>query len=490
MTWNRQGTPNGAPVGSSFFMNGHLLRMTVLVLTSDPLPLPNLPATGAGLRAWGLAQGLVSAGIDARALMPASILAGRADAAVEPYASHVFPDDDLPGAIARAKPACIVLQHWGISARVGAVDCPIAIDLAGPHLLERRHWGQEHLEADWQEKVNALRRADFVVCSGRDQRLYFLPWLMQAGFDVADPQLCPAIPFSWSPEGPPARTQPARAGAELTFIAGGVLLPWQNPLPLLQVLLQEMDRAGRGRLIYAGGAHPSINVAGGEVVQLLQPLQSHPRVQWRGLAPLEEWLQVLAQADLAFDLLPRNNERELAFPTRTAMYLWAGLPVLHGHYDELGRAIERRDAGWAIDPGDESALRQALRKILAGDVDVAAKAHHARDFAREHLNWARTIGPLAQFCANPSRRTSVAVADLSNEETPQVQALRRELAYARSDLAALQGKWPFRLARALKKLAYLGAPVIYPAMLVLLACIAVGALIADYLPARKKAALP
>ena len=35
----------------------------ILILTTEPLPLPGMAATGAGLRAWGLAFGLRSAGM-------------------------------------------------------------------------------------------------------------------------------------------------------------------------------------------------------------------------------------------------------------------------------------------------------------------------------------------------------------------------------------------------------------------------------------------
>ena len=36
----------------------------IAVLTTDPLPVPGSPTTGAGLRAWGLAEGLRARGHD------------------------------------------------------------------------------------------------------------------------------------------------------------------------------------------------------------------------------------------------------------------------------------------------------------------------------------------------------------------------------------------------------------------------------------------
>lgn len=455
--------------------------MTILVLTADPLPLPGLPATGAGLRAWSLAEGLSALGVAARAIMPASILTGRADLTAEPFASHVYPDASLQDYLDQARPQAIILQHWGMMSRLRATDLPLAIDLAGPHLLERRHWGHENLAADQAEKLAALRRADFVVCSGKVQRLYFLPWLTMAGFDPADPQLCPAIPFSWDPEGPPARQTAPGDSPEITFVSGGVLLPWQNPLPLLQILLEEMDECGRGRLIFCGGAHPSMNVAGGETVALLEALEHHPRVELHPLTPLDEWIRLVSKCDVAFDLFPRNNERELAFPTRTSMYLWNGLPVLHADYDELAGLIQEYGAGWTVDPASSDALRAVLRRILGGEERLQKMAASARKLAEERLNWAETMKPLAEFCRDPKRRAGATATSggESAEESTRILALQRDLAVAQMEVEAVQGKWPFRLARILKRMSWLIAPLVYPVALMILALVAVLARLAD-----------
>ncbi len=462
--------------------------MTILVLTADPLPLPGLTATGAGLRAWSLAKGLCAAGVDARAAMPASILTGRFDPATEPYSRHVYPDASVVKFIEQERPEAVVLQHWGMMARVGDLPCPVAIDLAGPHLLERRLWGQSNLSADQNAKIAALRRADFVVCSGQWQRMYFLPWLMEAGFDPADPTLCPAIPFSWAPEGPLPRSTMPGESEELTFVSGGVLLPWQNPLPSLEILLAEMDQANCGRLIFCGGAHPSMNVAGGETVRLLETLEKHPRVQMQPLMPFDDWLKLISTADVAFDLLPFNNERQIAFPTRTSMYLWSGLPVIHADYDELGSWIQQSQAGWALDPENEGVLRQTIRSILLDRSQISRAAANARTLGEKRLNWATTIGPLADYCRNPRRRNAAfdSSAKLESEPSTRELSLQRDLELSRSEAAALKGKWPFRLARRLKSASWLLAPVVYPVLLLFLSCVFLFLKLADLYGDKRK----
>jgi hypothetical protein len=459
--------------------------MTILVLTADPLPLPGLAATGAGLRAWSLAEGLKSQGLDARAVMPASHLEGRADSFSQPYSKHVYPENDPADFVRRAKPSVVVAQHWGMLARLGDCACPVAVDLAGPHLLERRHWGNADVAAGGAEKIQALSRADYVFCSGRDQRLYFLPWLAMAGFDPGDLELCPSIPFCWSPEGPVGRTKAPGQGEEVVFLAGGVLLPWQNPLPAIKVLLETFDETGKGRLVFHGGAHPTLNVSGGEQEELLDFLHRHPRVECGPLLPFDEFLGVLNQADAAFDLLPRNNERELAYPIRSSMYLWAGLPVIHADYDEPGRLIAGRNAGWALDPENGGKIRTTVRSILESPAQLSERAQGARKIAAER-NWSSVIGPLADFCKNPkAREGKKSISVDSREDSMRIIALQRDLEQARAEAASLRGKWPLRLARRLKALSWLAAPVVYVGVFVVAAFVALGAIAGAVFPGRK-----
>ncbi len=188
---------------------------SILVLTTEPPPLPGLATTGAGLRAWGIANGLRSAGFDSVTLAFAadSVRGTGADTEVLPWVRPVE-RAALDEFVRDTRPDAIVFQHWGMMRDLREdPGCPIAVDLAGPHLLERRLWGSKDPAADRREKLAALSRADFVVCSGQFQRCYFVPFLVDAGFDARSAELCPVIPFSLSPELPePLPDSRCRAG--------------------------------------------------------------------------------------------------------------------------------------------------------------------------------------------------------------------------------------------------------------------------------------
>ncbi|MDK2970456.1 MAG: hypothetical protein PWP23_211 [Candidatus Sumerlaeota bacterium] len=376
--------------------------MKLLVLTTEPVPLPGLPATGAGLRAWGLTFGLRAAGYaDTVLAFAADSVRGR-DLPPSPVPGVMtFERSRLKEFIAEQQPDAVILQHWGLGKWLPELTCPLAIDLAGPHLLERRLWGSTNPEEDLREKVQTLARADYVVCSGEFQRHYFLPFLFQAGFDAAD-HLCPVIPFSVSPDIP---TRPHAERNAADFLYAGFFLPWQDPAKTLEWTLETLAKRDKGRLVVVGGPHPGGDVSGGKYDALLEMLDEHERVERRGPMAFDEYLvSTLLQCGVAVDLLPRNPERELAFPTRTVVYMWAGLPVIHNDYDELAEPIRRAKAGWTLDPGDKRGLQRTIERLAGHSEDVERRSQNAQDLVRARYTWDKTIEPLARWCENPAPR--------------------------------------------------------------------------------------
>ncbi|MBI1293051.1 glycosyltransferase [bacterium] len=382
----------------------------ILVLTTDPLPLPGLPATGAGMRAWGLGLGLRAAGLGEVTIACAADAArGRSVPFDQIPGVASFERSELDAFIASRNPDAIVFQHWGLMSEMKKkAPCPVAVDLAGPHLLERQLWDSKRPAEDLAEKLRALALADFTTCSGRFQRHYFMPFLLQAGHDPRS-QLCPVIPFSLAPDQP--LSDPDRDFSR--FLFSGMFLPWQDPEKTLRTALEAMEEKQRGKLVFIGGPHPAGDVSGGRFDRLLEFLSSHPMVEMQGTQPFDKLIDVMRGCAVAVDLMPRNAERELAYPTRTVTYMWAGLPVIHNNYDELAEPIERAKAGWTFDENDTDGVRRLVQRLLGHREDTERRSANARRLVAEGHAWDRTIEPLAKWCANPTerrgKRTAVAV---------------------------------------------------------------------------------
>ncbi|MFH0794729.1 MAG: hypothetical protein V2A74_11920 [bacterium] len=349
-------------------------------------------------------------------------------------------------------------QHWGILKDLGEVDCPLALDLAGPHLLERLFWGSRAHDNDLQEKLAALRRADFVTCSGEYQRHYFLPYLARAGHRIdgtTDP--LPVIPFSVPPELP---TQ--AVGDSAHFIYCGFFLPWQDPSAALETLLEVFDETGKGALDFFGGPHPMMDVSRGRFQALLERLKSHPRVNMRGVQSFDRLLEAYRVGGVALDLMARNPERELAFTTRTVYYLWAGLPVVYNDYSELSVMIRESGSGWTFDPSQKGEVRKLLLELVEGRIDLAPHRQAARRLVQERFTWDKTISPLADFCSAPRRREVMDRAP-STQETQilELEQMRQEISALKSQWTTLEGKRSFQLYRRLMRSSTWLAPLVY-----------------------------
>ncbi|HOE63663.1 MAG TPA: glycosyltransferase family 4 protein [Candidatus Sumerlaeota bacterium] len=429
----------------------------VLILTTEPLPYRGMPTTGAGLRAWGLAEGLRACGLDVSIAMPAETIEGRT--INDPAFSadiNIFKRPFLMEFINKINPDVLVFQHWGLMEHLQGATCPLALDLAGPHLLERYYWSDSNItssdepakvfstdyEKNLSEKLRALRLADFITCSGTFQRHYFLPFLAMTGWHINSGSL-PVIPFSINPVPPEGRGALERQPD--TFVYGGMFLPWQNPEKPLRWLLEVFDEFNRGTLLFFGGMHPTMDVSQGKFEGLLQHLSKHPRVVMKGMLPFDELCKEYIQASAALDLCEQNPERELAFTTRTAVYLWCGLPVIYNNYSELSGYIEKADAGWCLDPEDEKTFKQTIRDILNNNTSLEEKRRNAENLCANKLDWTKTIKPLADFCLAPFYREGKSGVLLAAEyRTQKMSQLEMDLEQTRRELLTLKGKMIFK----------------------------------------------
>ncbi len=343
--------------------------------------------------------------------MPAAALEGRSvDGAIRDLAWTI---GTLSEVIARSHAEIVIACNWPVAANIHHCPVPLVLDQHGPHLLERQYQAAfRGFDENARAKRLALSKADYFSCAGDLQRLYFLPWLMEAGFQLDDGRIS-SIPVSLSPDLPPHDFSD-----ELTFVYGGVFLPWQDPRGGLQEVLAQLRQRECGRLKFFGGKHPVYPVDTGLFEALRTQLESHPRVRVQPMVAHDDLVEAYRHAHVAVDLMARNPERELAFTTRTVEYLWCGLPVIYNDYAELSRLIREYRAGWTIDPNDPEAIRAAVNEAFERPDLVREYSRNAQRLVRERLTWDRTIEPLDAICRAPTRRPRLT----SNTTLPETQS--------------------------------------------------------------------
>ncbi len=379
----------------------------VLLISPDVLPVGDIPASGAGIRAWALGQGLKSRGHQVRFAMPAAALAGREEQVPAEIRELAWTPETLQTLVDGLAPEVIVSCGWPNLTWLERANVPVACDFTGPHLLERDYQGYRDPSTNADEKRTAIDRADFFTCIGERQRYYFLGWLAGAGVPARDLDAAlKVIPYSVSPEQPGHAWPDTWAGTDVTFVYGGIFLPWQDPSLALTTLVETLEARDSGCLHMIGGRHPFHAVDPGLFEPLIERLQSSPRVEMSGLQPHDALVVIYRRAHVAIDLMRRNPERDLAFPSRTIHYLWCGLPVIHSRHSEVAAHIAAYEAGWIVDPDDPAAIRVVIESILDNPDEARRRGENAARLAADRFAWDQTIEALDAFVRRPYIRES------------------------------------------------------------------------------------
>ncbi len=378
----------------------------VLLFTNGTPPIDSrMPATGDGLRAWQIYQGLKSEGFEVGLSLDNRVYKKFREYLSDDLGRLSF-DVTSKGqerVIELFQPDAIIVTHWpGIF--FNGSDIPVALDFHGPHLLERSFQGFGTIESNLQEKLHKIREADFFTCAGEYQKYYFSSMLLRAGITEAiNGRLIRSIPISLDPN-LPIIDYNKKSYNRMRFIYSGIYLPWQNPFGSFTAFIERFSEDDARLLDIFGGKHPVYQMNSETFDKFVKESDGNPSVRFRGLISRDELIEEYKSAHVALDLMSWNLERELAFTTRTIEYLWSGLPVIYNNFSEISEYIKKYNAGWCIDPDDPDELKAVFDEIVNYPHNLVELSMNAQKLVRECFTWDKTIGPLKEFCKNPKKR--------------------------------------------------------------------------------------
>jgi len=397
----------------------------ILIVTCQGLPQPDRPATGAGLRAYGLGEALKKRGHQVIYSVPEACLDGSRDS-FEDWIRYSHNVTDIKDIVTQVSPDVVIFSNWGLACEAAECEVPAVVDINGSLVLENHYRKRGTLLDDTVAKIRALSKVDLVLAGSETQKTYLTAWCLVAGMDP-DTLSIEVVPLSLPPHMP--KPQPPE---EPIFVMAGYDWPWLDGQSAIEVVSRELERLKRGHLnIYASpplytdvlpGEDSSLDPTGSLEVGHLPHVTLHEPVSF------DKLVGILSQSSVALDAWGRNLERELAFPTRTVVYLWAGLPVIESAYGELSELIKRYGAGWTVDPCDAPYLADLVRNIVTDPGRLAGPRSNVQRLVTSHLIWDNTIEPLDRFCRSPhiNRRPSPLISTLDRFERDQ-QTLQHEL---------------------------------------------------------------
>ena len=388
------------------------------MVTCQDLPRLDRPATGGGLRAYGLGEALKKCGHHVVYSVPKACISDSSDISKDrmQYSHSVT---DINEIVSKVRPDIVLFSNWGLAEEAPECDVPVVVDFNGPLVLENLFRGREAFIESALTKIRALTKLDLVIVGSEAQKTYLIAWCLMAGMGIEDFAV-EIVPFSLSPDMP--KQQPPD---EPIFVIAGYDLPWLDGQNAIETVNHELERLQRGHLHIYTSSPPYTNVVGGENSSLdstgnldvshLSRVTQHAPVSFKKLT------EILCQSSVALDVWNRNLERELAFPSRTATYLWAGLPVITHNFGGLSHLIERYKAGWTLEPSNNKCLIDLVENIVTAPECLIDPRANARRLAADHLTWNKTIEPLDRFCRAPqiNRRSSPLTFTLNSYEKKQ-----------------------------------------------------------------------
>lgn len=356
----------------------------VLILTEQPPPSADVPATGLAVRHALMAKALSDRGTPVTFAWPEPVGSGP----ISRCSGGEFDRLPLQSAevladwLARNDKSVVILGYWELADWLPPrMTQPLVLDYVAPRLLERQFEDRERLGDEAGKLVELLSRCDEVWTGSSRQRDLMLPWMLLAGHDCRYSVPVRVVPISGTIAGTveganehSASHSGSSSGADasgppsaLTLFHGGRDWPWRDSRAWLDVLHGD----GRWRLVDTSES--------------------------AGLAGHGQYLQRLSGCDLALELSDYNTERHYSQSFRMIDALCTGVPVICNDFLPLAQLVERWQCGWTIRRPEE--LPPLLASIAEDRGELARRGENARRLAASRFNAAEVYGNLADTLA-------------------------------------------------------------------------------------------
>ena len=249
-----------------------------------------------------------------------------------------------------------------------------------PWALQRR--ADRALEAWLLKRADAVIAVTKPIVEDLSRRLGVDARLITNGFDPDELQ---------AGEGSDSLLDPERHSIVHT---GRIALARSSPRPLLDGLriLERTDPAAAARieLVFAGPLSQ-------EERDLMTSPDVAPFVRVAGPLERERTLRLQREADTLLVVTEGSSRRSVA-TGKLFEYLAAGRPVLVlGEETEAARIVTETGSGFATSAEDPKAIADALRRVAAGDVDIAGRnGVEAYSYERLAEEYARVIDSICR----------------------------------------------------------------------------------------------
>lgn len=303
---------------------------------------------------------------------------------------------------AKVKPDIVYFGALTAHSELWTPEVPTIIECAGPTLLEKAFCkeGNENLLLHIQSEINALSKADTVVCFGERQKWYYILEMVFAGFPIKDRPPITIVPNGVDED--ILNKKRTEKGFSLAYVGG--VHPWTAVDHVIDAAITGIEQSHTGQFTLIGG----ITIATEENQKRWENIQERISRSTKSrhipTMPYFDLIEHLMSVSVALEWTPINFERILAVAYRTSLCLGCGIPIITNEGSEIASLIRQYNAGWVGPDGDLDWVRSTVARLATSPQEVEIASKNARKLATEHFSYICSSDKLNQVITNLGER--------------------------------------------------------------------------------------
>lgn len=398
--------------------------MKILLLSLGPVPhQQETIVEGGGLRVWGLANAVASAGHLVTIGIPSEYLKSTLHTTngivLVPYVkvedlieilnssnAIIYPT----GAPIIANDVLNLRSPWTIC--IGDSYVPIHVEVSA-RTSEDLELEEFHFNQNSPQWLRAIGEADVLLCASESQKTYLLGVLAGSGY------LTPKsyrhvkivlVPFGIEEDnflgaknlGNQRRTK------QFKILWYGGFYPWFDGTRFANLVkeinLATLDSKTEIQIIVVGALNPFVNNPAfvEHAFEIVKKIKNAGNVEFIDWLPYNNRHLLLSEIDLVFCFSQPGYENLLAWRTRYLDFIKFRIPLITNNIDPLGELIVEAGAGIHISSGDPKEMAKVVKQLTSSPAELTKMKKSYSDLAVK-LDWKSVIDPLLIELKRPLR---------------------------------------------------------------------------------------
>ncbi|MEM0231353.1 MAG: glycosyltransferase [Nitrososphaeria archaeon] len=298
----------------------------------------------------------------------------------------------------------------------------IVVDAYAPIVLEQssRYANKTPSRREVSDFVNyvltksnvLLSMADFIMCAGDRQKLYYTGILSALGrinpFSYEE-KLIESVPSGVHLKRPVHKKEVFKKiiGENKRIVLWpSTIFPWFDAETAIRAMKIVAEEEKEAVLVFLGATGLPKDSLGYEEAEEAKKLAEKEGILNKNVffierIPYQDVESAYLESEIALITYPPGFETEFAFRTRTIHCMWAGLPVICSEGDELAEIIKREGLGVVVKPKDPEVLANSIIRLLKNEQLRAEIAKNGQEYVFKNFSWEKVCKPLEDFCSKP-----------------------------------------------------------------------------------------